>query len=165
MSLQFEKHGHSFRAEKLNARQQGHLARRLAPLLPPMAPIFEEVMSKGGANALKASVFEFLGKADAFANALANLKDEHWDAILDLTLGSVQVRTNTSPEVWAPLWQTGVSKPFVMDLDDMGKLLPIVVQVIQFNLGNFIDGFLTRHEEPEVPASSGVRFPAARTGS
>lgn len=163
--LQFELHGHGFRADKLNAREQFHLSRKLAPLLPPLAPLFEKVVNEGGADALKASVFEFLGSAGAFADALATMKDADADAIFNLTLGSVQVKTSDSPEVWMPLWVAGGNKPIVADLNEFSKLLPVVVRVVQYNLGNFIDGFLTRPEEPAVAVSSGARSPTKRTGS
>jgi hypothetical protein len=62
-----------------------------------------------------------------------------------------------------PVWISAGSTSPVPELNDFSKLLPIVVQVIEFNLSNFISGFLTSREEPSQ-ASLGGTSPKVKTG-
>ena len=164
--IEFEVSGHRFRAEKLNVLKQGHLSRKLAPLLPPLAPIVERAVADK--DLLNAKVFEYLVMAQPFADALSMMKDEDFEDVLNLTLGSVQVQT--AEATWMPLWVKSTGLTMLEDLNSIGKLLPVVIKVVVYNLGDFMDGLLTRRLEPQpvvaaVAKSGGARSPAAKTGS
>ena len=148
----------NFRAEKLSAKQQFHLSRKIAPLIPPLAPLFFK-MSELEGKLNSTSILSLTELAEPFAEALAMMKDSDSDQVLDLTLGSVKVET--TPGTWMPLWISGMTP--VIELNDLSKLLPIVFQVVRFNLEGFISGFLTSREEP-APVSSGGISRVRKTG-
>ena len=157
-SLDFEIGRHRFRAERLTPREQFHLSRKLAPLVPPMVPMLMQIARNADQPA---DIPALAALAEPFALALSAMKNETADEIFDHALRSVKVET--SPTVWMPLWTGGMT--IVAELNDLSKLLPIVLRVIQFNLGDFISGILTSREGPAVAAASnGDGSPVARTG-
>jgi hypothetical protein len=159
--MDFEINGHQFRADKLSAREQFHLSRKLSVLLPPLGPLIEKARSLDEKQLLGADLFEFITLAQPFADALAAMKEEDADAVLDITLRSVKVQTNENPPVWMPLW-TNRRAPIV-ELNEISQLMPVMLKVVWFNLGNFIDGFLTRPGTQE-PVLSGAPSQMAKTG-
>jgi hypothetical protein len=154
-SMEFELDGRHFRADRLSAKQQFHLSRKLAPLLPALAPLFLKAAAlKDQVDPLSGNLLEFMALAEPFADALAELKTADADEIWDATLSSVKVETAAT--VWMPLWLPGANMAAEIELNELGKLLPIILRVITFNLGPFIDGFLTSREEPAVRLSGGI---------
>jgi hypothetical protein len=168
--MEFELDGRKFRVKKLSAFDQLHLSRKVAPLLPPLAPLILKISENAKKEAggkikslLSTDILSFAELAEPFAGALADMKDQHAEQVFTLTLTSVEIQTNAAPPVWMPLWIPGSKMASEMDLNDAAKLLPIVVRVIIHNLGNFMDGLLTSHEE-EIPLSSGDVFPVRKIG-
>lgn len=150
MSLDFEIEGRNFRAEKLDAFGQLHLSRKLAPLIPPLAPVIlklETEFKKEGDKdkpLTAADILSLAELAEPFTEALANMEDKDIEKIFTLALTSVKVQTDAAQNVWVPLWLAGSRQAASMEFNDLGKLFPVVMRVIIFNLGNFIDGLLTR---------------------
>jgi hypothetical protein len=176
MLLEFELDGIRFRAEKLSAIQQLHLSRKVAPLLPPIAPLVvqaqKKLEEKEKANKEKNEEEEFtlddimslVELAQPFADAFADMEDKDIEKIFLLTLTSVKVQTDEARDVWMPLWIPGSNRPAGFEqLNDLSKLLPIVVRVIIHNLGNFINGLLTRRKGG-YPVSNGVPSPVEKIG-
>lgn len=161
--MEFELKPHRFRVKKLSAFSQLHLSRKIAPLLPPLAPLIMEMSKKEKKDPLSADILSFAKLAGPFAEALADMKDADAEHVFTLTLSSVEVQTDESRNVWMPLWNAGAKMASVEDLNDAAKLLPIVTRVIMHNLGNFMDALLTRPEEPEA-ALSGVPSLVKKTG-
>lgn len=159
--MEFELDGRNFRVEKLSAFDQLHLSRKIAPLLPPLAPII--IKATESTDPLSTNILQLAELAEPFALALAGMKDEDAEAVFSKALVSVKVQTDVQHNVWMPLWIAGSKIAAVAELNDLGKLLPIVIRVIVFNLGNFIDGLLTRREEA-TPVSSGANSRATKTG-
>lgn len=153
----------AYRAERLSAMDQFHLSRKLAPLLPPLAPLFIKAIDEGAPGGLTQNLLAFIELAEPFAEALSELKDETAEQLMNMTLASVKIET--VPGTWTPLWLPGAKMATVIELNDLGKLLPIVLKVIDINLRPFIEGFLTRREEPSQKESSGENSPEVRTGS
>lgn len=147
----------AFRAERMGAIAQFQLSRKLAPLIPPLAPLFAQLDSKTG------GVAALLEQTGPFAEALSALSDEVAEQLMVMTLATVKVET--TPGTWMALWVTGSKMSMVAELNDLGKLLPIIIKVVQLNLGPFISGFLTSHGEPTTTASSGATSPTGKTGS
>jgi hypothetical protein len=159
--MEFELDGRRFRVRKLSAFGQLHLSRKVAPLLPPLAPLIVTMSRKEKKDPLSADLLTFAELAIPFADALASMKDQDAEQIFTMTLSSVDVQTSAG--AWIPLWVPGAKSASEIELDDAAKLLPVVVRVIIHNLGNFTSALLTRHEE-EIPASSGDISPAKKTG-
>lgn len=177
MLLEFEIDGIKFRAEKLSAIQQLHLSRKVAPLLPPMAPLVVQAQkkledkekssketNKDDTEFTIDDIMSLVELAQPFADALADMEDKDIEKIFLLTLTSVKVQTDASRDVWMPLWIPGANRPAGFEqLNDLSRLLPIIIRVIIHNLGNFINGLLTRRKEG-YPVSNGVPSPVEKIG-
>jgi hypothetical protein len=166
MILEFEMDGRDFRAEKLSAMKQLHLSRRVAPLLPPLSPLIVEAQKRLDKTKQTKTfgvddIMALVDLAQPFADAIAAMEDKDAEKIFLLTLTSVKVRT--SDTAWMPLWIEGANRPSMIELEDLGALLPIVIRVIVHNLGNFINALLTRHEGVSQ-GSSGEPSPVAKIG-
>lgn len=169
--MEFQLHHRQFRVKKLSAFEQLHLSRKIAPLLPPLAPLIIKMTEEAkkeddGAKRepFSISVLTFAKLAGPFADALASMKDQDAEQVFTMTLSSVEIQTDEARNVWIPLWIAGAKMASDKDLNDAAMLLPIVVKVIVHNLGNFIDGILTSHEEEGIPVPSGVASPVKKTG-
>jgi hypothetical protein len=120
---EFEVNGERYRADKLSAFQQFHIARRLSPLLLALGP--------GNGNPLA-----------SFGQALAQMKDEDGEYIITTCLAGVQ-RFNKESGNWAPVWNAAAKRAMFVDLYDFGALFPIVTKVVENNLTNFLDALPT----------------------
>jgi hypothetical protein len=157
--LEFTVNGRALKAEKMNAMKQFKLSRKLAPLLLALAPLFlkmsdlfkEAAGKKGLSTAELVSLMELGGP---FSEELAKMEDEAADEVWNLTLGSVKVET--SPNTWMPLWNVGASSASMIEFNDVSILLPIILQVVQFNLSDFIFGALMNRGAPEIKSSGGA---------
>lgn len=160
--MDFKSGDYNFRIEKLNAFEQLHLSRKIAPLLPALAPILMRWRARKG-DLLSTQILEIAELAEPFAVALADMKDVDAEQVLMTALSKVKVQTDVSRDVWMPVFAPGTHMTSVAELNDLGKLLPVAIKSIMFNLGNFMDGLLTRREE-KSPTSSGAVSPVAKTG-
>ncbi|MBJ9593232.1 hypothetical protein I5745_22340 [Burkholderia seminalis] len=179
MANEFQLGGHTYQIGRLNARQQFHVSRRIAPLIPPMVPALLKLYSElerardatgaaavtaivGGApaaEALAASKRDVVALAESVApvlqpltDALATLKDDDADYVLDACLSVVERKHMNG---WAKVWS---AQHRTTMFDDIGLevMLPLVVRVIVANLGNFIGGLLTgQASSPGEAASDG----------
>ncbi len=161
--MEFESGGYNFRIDKLNAFDQLHLSRKIAPLLPALAPVFVKYVEMGDGGLLGSRILEIAELAEPFTVALASMKNEDAEQVMTMALASVKVQTDAARNVWIPLWVPQGRMASVVELNDLGKLLPVVIKVITFNLGNFIDGLLTRRGEAS-PESSGAPSLARKIG-
>jgi hypothetical protein len=168
--MEFELDNRRFRVKKLSAFDQLHLSRKVAPLLPPLAPLIMKISENAKkeedgklGSLLSTDILSFAELAEPFAEALADMKDQHAEQVFTLTLSSVSVQTDAARDVWMPLWIAGSKLATVEELNDAAKLLPIVVRVIIHNLGNFTAGLLTSREEV-TPESNGGISPVRKTG-
>lgn len=160
--MDFEIDGRHFRAEKLSAMQQLNLSRKIAPLLPSLIPALVKLSESGGG--ISANILQLAELAAPFAKALSELTDADAEAILTVTLASVKVQTDVTKNVWVPLWVPAAQRAMVEELNDLAELLPIVFQVVAFNLGNFTRGLRTS-PGAALPEPSGGTSPAGMTGT
>lgn len=160
--MEFKSGGYDFRMEKLNAFEQLHLSRKIAPLLPALAPILVRWSARRG-DLLSTQILEIAELAEPFATALASMTDADAEQVIMTALSKVQVQTDVSRGVWMPVFVAGTRMTATTELNDLGLLLPVAIKSIMFNLGNFTDGLLTSHEG-KSPTSSGAASPAAKTG-
>lgn len=120
--MEFEINGQQYRSGKLNARQQFHVARRLAPVLGGLA-----AASQGAST-------DFAHFLQPIADAIAGMSDADCDYILDTCLGVVQRQQGSA---WALIL---VNKAQMFDDIDLGVMLQIASKVITENLGGFFQG-------------------------
>lgn len=121
--MEFEISGQQYRSGKLNARQQFHVARRLAPVLGGLVDA-----SSAGAE----SFSKFL---QPIADAISGMSDADCDYVLDTCLAVVQRQQGTA---WSPVMAS--SKAIMFDDIDVGVMLQMAAKVIQENLGSFFPG-------------------------
>ena len=119
--MEFEIAGQTYRAGKLNAKQQLHVSRRLAPLFAAMAP------------ALKPGVSLADMPVEPLAEALAGLPDAAVDYVVDTCLSVVQRQQGPA---WQFVWNKQAQAMQFADIE-MPAMLQIVAQVIMENLRGF----------------------------
>ncbi|WP_228748449.1 phage tail assembly chaperone [Acinetobacter towneri] len=136
--------GHDYAIGRLNALDQLHVSRKIAPIVPNIMPILTEV-AKGDLEKVIESIeadenaelggLEPLAKAlEPFMEAIAKMPEEDVNYVIYKCLsvvkrgGAVVCR----------------GESIMFDDLDMNHLLPLTVAVIRTNLGNFIQGLLTK---------------------
>lgn len=135
--------GHDYRLEKLNAMQQFHVSRRVAPILPTLVPIFVQMSKAGSLTENPSGMVEVL---QPFADGLSKISDAEAEYIISTCLSVVKRR---HMDAWAAVWTNGVCMFGDMD---MGSMVPLIVRVIQESLGPFIAGLLMS-QTGEAPAA------------
>lgn len=161
--MEFEIDGHTLRVDRLSAFDQFHLSRKISPLLPPLAPVLVKYMGTPTGELLGSKLLEIAELTGPFTEAIAGMSNDTAEQVLQLALSRVFVLTDPAKNVWMPLWNGTAKMASVMEFNELGKLLPVVVRVILFNLGNFIDGLLMHHGE-KSPPSNGAPSQMARIG-
>lgn len=135
----FEVGGHRYRITgKLNAIQQLHVVRRLAPLigafvgvdlgaLRPDAPETAELQA-----ARSAAMIDLIGP---LADGVAKLSDQDTEYVLGACMGLVE-RDVGGGAGWAPTWSRAAK---VMQYEDIGfvELVQIMGRVLMANVGDF----------------------------
>lgn len=138
--------GHEYSIGRLNALDQLHVSRKIAPIIPNILPILTEVASGEFSKTLELlesdegenvalDGLDPLAKAlEPFMEAIAKIPEDDVDYVVHKCLsvvkrGDAAVCRNNS---------------IMFDDLDMSHLLPLTVAVIRTNLGNFIQGLLTK---------------------
>jgi hypothetical protein len=149
--LEVEIDGQTYRVGKLNAFQQLHLSRKIAPILPKILPVFIEIdkMRRGGDDDSPEMDFSAIASAvGPLTESLAAMSDADFDYVLGLCLGVVSLRQG---QAWAPVWN-GSAKMIMFDFMDIGVITQVVAKTVWSNLGPFIDGLRAkaRASNPET---------------
>lgn len=168
--VEFEINGRQFRFDKLPAMQQFHVSRKIAPLLPPLFPIFaqvtKELQAEGKTKKTKGNLTTDLDKIgplfQPFADVLAGMSDETAEYVFGTCLGIVWYKHG---ENWIKFWNTTGKIAMVAELNDVGLMLQLVARVIQDALAPFISGFLMNAGAPEQEAPRSELSLAENTGS
>lgn len=119
--------GHRYAIGKMDAFQQFHVSRKLAPILAPLVAVLQ-LRATGDKNAFLAMTM------GPFASILANMPNDDWDFILNTCLSVTQRK---SPEgIWQRVQVQGGSG---IMFDDMGleEIVGLTLSTIQENLGDF----------------------------
>ncbi|MGY2438557.1 phage tail assembly chaperone [Pseudomonas sp. SDO52101_S400] len=154
---EFELGADTFRIGKLNAFQQFHLSRKVAPMIPTLIPVFLKLRasaktapSDGAADSALVPLSGDLGALaemlQPFADGIAGMPDETAEFILSTCLGIVQRKQGTS---WFPVWNASQNVCMFDDLD-LGVMLKLAVRVITESLGPFLRGMLTGQGTPKA---------------
>ncbi|MCA7953852.1 hypothetical protein LGM43_26645 [Burkholderia seminalis] len=184
MADEFQLGGHRYQIGRMNARQQFHVSRRIAPLIPPMVPALLKLYSElerardaegaaavasisSGAPAAEAlaAAREATSRRDvvALAESVAPVLQPFMDALATLKDDDADYVFDACLSVverkhmngWARVWSAQHRTTL---FDDIGieVMLPLVVRVIVANLGNFIGGLLTgQASSPGAAATAG----------
>lgn len=117
--MEFELEGRTYRANKIDARTQFHIVRRLAPVLGEIAPALQ---GKGGLDALP-----------PLANAVAKLTDSDADYVIFGLLKAV-VRKQDQGLGWGPV---ATGEQLMYDDITMPLMLKLAWQSFSFNMSGF----------------------------
>lgn len=130
-----------YRIGKLNAIQQLHVSRKIAPVLPQILP------AMAASQALMASLSE--GNPDIaglssmltpVAEALAAMPDADAEYVFNVCLSTVQLQQgNAYVSIWNPDTQRSQ-----FDFIDFFLMLRLVIKVIWGSMGNFTNGLLAK---------------------
>ena len=118
--MEFETEGRTYKVNKIDARSQFHIVRRLAPVLGQVAPAIQG--GKGGMDALP-----------ALADAIAKLSDDDADYVL-FGLLKVVNRKQDQGLGWGPVC-TGTS--IMYDDITMPTMLKLAWEAMSFNMSGF----------------------------
>ncbi|MDN7549076.1 phage tail assembly chaperone [Burkholderia cenocepacia] len=175
MATEIELSGKRYQIGRLNAMQQFHVSRRIAPIIPSMIPVLMKFYAEversrnaaanaalgalaAGEDASAAEQRDVLGLVDSiapvlqpFADALAGLKDEDAEYVFGTCLSVVERQHRNG---WAKVW-SAAHKTSLFDDMDMGSMLPLVVRVVVENLGPFINGLLTSQASSPAATMAG----------
>jgi len=146
--------GKKYQIGRLNAMQQFHVSRRIAPLLATMGISFATILQHRTID-----VEQLIPVLGPVSHVLSTMSDEQTDYIFATCL-SVVKRAEKGPggkDMWAP-----VSAGALVQYDDinMAQMIAIVVAVLQVNLEDFFKELLA---QVEARSSSPSQAPA--TGS
>lgn len=135
--MEFETEGRTYRVNKIDARSQFHIVRRLAPVLGQIAPAVQG--GKGGMDALP-----------ALADAIAKLSDDDADYVL-FGLLKVISRKQDQGLGWGPV-ATGT----VLMYDDitMPTMLKLAWQALSHNMSGFFAALPSDLKEAAQKASA-----------
>lgn len=138
--------GHTYQVGKLNALQQFHVARRIAPIIPHLMPAYlklrvvlaeREKDEDKKAPLRESDILQFVELLQPLADALAAMKDEDAEKIFVTCLSVVQRRVGSE---WISVYNVPAKQCVYSDLNDLSKQLPMIVQVLKATLGPFING-------------------------
>jgi hypothetical protein len=146
-STEFELDGHLYRIAKLSAFDQFHLSRKIAPLIPPLIPVFME-LSKNGVSG---DLTKLPALLQPFADGLASMNDTMAEAVLNTCLSALTRKTDVGDN-YVRVWHKDKKVFMFEDLNSMEATIPLVMRVIQDSLGPFIQGLLTNPQK-NAPAA------------
>lgn len=152
---EFDLGADTFRIGKLNAFQQFHLSRKVAPMIPTLIPVFlklkgadKAAAAEGAADAapLSSDLGALAELMQPFAEGIAAMPDETAEFILSTCLGAVQRKQGTA---WFPVWSASQNVCMFDDID-LGVMMKLSFRVITESLGPFLRGMLTGQSTPKV---------------
>lgn len=147
-STEFDLDGYTYRIGKLSAFDQFHLSRKIAPLIPPLIPVFMELNKNKGTIGDLSTLPALL---QPFADGLASMSDVAAESVLNSCLSIV---SRKSGESWIRIWHKDKKVFMFEDLNSMEQTIPLALRVIQDSLGPFIQGLLSRPNTPSPQESN-----------
>ncbi|WP_019104094.1 phage tail assembly chaperone, partial [Chromobacterium haemolyticum] len=88
--VEFELQGETYSVGRLNAFQQLHLSRKLAPVLPALVPFLQVAMSGGLERALSGDLEEFAAASRPIASVLSQMPESDAEYIICTALSCVK---------------------------------------------------------------------------
>jgi hypothetical protein len=127
--------GQAYLIGKLNARQQLHIVKRLAPVLQGLLPIWAMIQRN---EVGEISVNELgMHAAAVISQTIGSMSDEASDYVLDLCLSAVKFKSPVGN--WAPLrmGNNGSGQVMLDAADDLAVQMRLLWEVLYENLQNF----------------------------
>ena len=146
---ELELSGQAYRVGKLDAMRQFHVSRRIAPIIPTLAPVFVKIAQDGSVTKDVSIVLHLL---EPFGQALSDMSDEASEYVMSTCLSVVQRRTMQN--TWAPVW-SAQAKSCMFDDMDLSVLMQLALRVITDSLGPFIAGLLTSQQAAPEAQTAG----------
>lgn len=143
----------TYRINKLNAFQQFHLSRKVAPIIPTLIPVFLKLQASAKApedvegnpsTPLSGDLGAMAEIMQPFADGIASMSDEAAEFILSTCLGVVQRKQGGT---WVEVWSKSQSVCMFDDID-LGVMVKLCIRVITESLGPFLGGMLTGQGTP-----------------
>jgi hypothetical protein len=136
MAGEFETGGHTYRVDKMNAREQLHLMRGLGPLFGPMVQL---AMVPGGPAGMDVASRQ-LGFMLPFFDAFADMEEDKVNILVNKCLSVTRRREGSNGSTtWSPpMWNAAAGREQYTDLT-LADLMAVCWNVIQENLGGFFD--------------------------
>lgn len=137
MEIEFKIGENTYRAGKMNAMKQFHVARRIAPVVGSLvaltrgAPAMDEILQP-------------------IAEAIAKLSDGDCEYVLGACLSAVQ---RQSGQGWAAVWDSRVGRLMFEDID-LPAMIQIATRVLQDNLAPFFSGLQSGSPSAETAAGA-----------
>lgn len=152
LPIEFSVGGHDYRARRLDAMTQWHIARRLSPLAASMTSLAASMSAtpedgEDQPSSMSDALFRALKKDGAdsalkvAAQTLADMKDEDSEYILHNCLKVVDRKANNGG-AWLPVWNASANKPQFLDIN-MAHMLKIAMEVLKDSLGGFFPELLS----------------------
>lgn len=142
---QIEINGNMYLIGRLNALDQMHVSRKIAPLVPTLMPLIAEVAKGDLENAIKA-IEESGDNADlSDLGGLSEALKPMMEALSHMPESDVNYVTHKCLSV-VKRGSAVVCRGETIMFDDLDMLqiLPLIIAVIRKNLGNFIQGLLMK---------------------
>jgi hypothetical protein len=154
--IEFRIGDHVYRSRKMNAFQQFHCARRLAPVMSEVFTNSElrDALEEAQGNRAPAAdgvdqdslegLKGFLVVAVPFAKALSHVTDEDCNYVLQMCLQMTQRLQggNGAAPIWVDVFSERAKRLMFEDMDNLPMLMRIVNEVLQDNLTGFFFGVL-----------------------
>lgn len=135
---------HSYTIGRLNALDQFHISRKIAPVIPTLIPIISEV-AKGDLTKTIEAVEEGNNAELSTLNPLMNALTPLMEAFAQMPEGDVDYVIHKCLSVVKRGTAVVCRNNSIMFDDlDMGQILPLVTAVVRINLGNFIQDLLMK---------------------
>lgn len=132
--LEFAINDQQYRAGKLNAFQQLHVSRKIAPILPRLLPAF------AGLSAGNENLSTLAEALEPVAQALASMPDADCEFVFGTCLGVVSRQQGNS---WSSVWNAQ-NKALMFDDIQLDVMTQLVVKVVADNLGPFMQGLIAK---------------------
>lgn len=146
----------TYRINKLNAFQQFHLSRKVAPIIPTLVPVFLKLQKsakpkegsdeQAAQNPLSGDIGSMAEMMQPFADAIAHMPDETAEFILSTCLSAVKRK---QADGWFDVWSSNQNVCMFDDID-LGVMMKLSFRVIVESLGPFLRGMLTGQGTPKA---------------
>jgi hypothetical protein len=143
--LEFKVGENNYRAKKMNAFQQFHVARRLAPVITEVLTMGDLLASAGVLAEVPEGAertIDYTKLIVPFADALSRVSDDDCNYVLGACLGMVQRQQggNGQGVMWSDVWNARARSIMFEDINTLPTMMEIVVHVLQDNMSGFFDG-------------------------
>lgn len=145
MATEIEIGGNVYSIGKMNAMEQFHVSRRVAPILPSLAPLLTRLKHQDQTQV--SSLDLMMATLQPLADGIAAMSDADSEYVINTCMAVVQRQQAGG---WRRAWNDH-GAPMFEDID-MAVMLQLAGRVIASNLAPFIAGLLTSQQSS--PANS-----------